>query len=82
MSRLVSTITPESTYPFIGPILQIEKASALCSSSEISLTVPGAFEIIAAAQKAPINRKTRIVAIFFANAQGRTKITNNPSAMI
>lgn len=68
--------------PFIGPILQIEKASALCSSSEISLTVPGAFEIIAAAQKAPINRNTRIVAIFCASAHGKTKMTNKPSAIM
>jgi hypothetical protein len=74
--------SPIIPYPFIGPILQIEKASALCSSSEISLTVPGAFEIIAAAQNAPINLNTRIVAIFCASAQGRTKITNSPSAMM
>jgi hypothetical protein len=71
-----------SDSPFIGPILQIENASALCSSSEISLTVPGAFEIIAAAQKAPINLNTKIVAIFFASAHGSTKITKNPSAMM
>ena len=72
----------DHSYPFIGPILQIEKASALCSSSEISLTVPGAFEIIAAAQKAPMNLNTKIVAIFCASAQGRTKITNSPSAIM
>lgn len=47
----------------------------------MSLTVPGALEIIAAAQKAPIKRKTRIVAIFCANAQGSTKITKSPNAM-
>jgi hypothetical protein len=29
-----------------------------------------------------MNRKTRIVAIFFASAQGSTKITKHPNAMI
>jgi hypothetical protein len=67
--------------PFIGPMLQMENASALCSSSEISFTVPGAFEIIAEAQNAPTNRKTRIVAMFVASAHGNTKITNKPSAV-
>ena len=44
--------------------------------------VPGAFEIIAAAQKAPMNRTTRIVAMFSASAQGSTKMTNRPRAII
>ena len=71
-----------SNLPFIGPMLQIENASARCSSSEMSFTVPGAFEIIAAAQNAPMNRNTSIVAMFLANAQGSTKITNEAIAMM
>ena len=41
-----------------------------------SLTDPGALEIIADAAKAPKKRVAKIVAMFRANAHGRTRIVN------
>lgn len=58
----------------IGPILQIEMASALCSSVTRSDTIPGAVEIITLPNNAPIVREIIKASMDWANAQGMIKI--------
>ncbi|KAH9825506.1 hypothetical protein Tdes44962_MAKER10192 [Teratosphaeria destructans] len=66
--------------PFMGPMLQIEKARARWWSSVMSLREPGALLIRADAQKAAQNRETRMVAMSSATAQGITQTTNRALA--
>jgi len=47
-------MTGPITGPFMGPMDQMEKARARYFSSTMSLIVPGALEIRAEAQKAPV----------------------------
>ena len=46
----------------------------------MSLIVPGALEIKAAAQNAPKKRVTKIASIFWAKAHGRTRMTKRDKA--
>lgn len=65
-----------TTGPFNGPIAQILNASALYSSTTISLIDPGALDTRLAAAKAPKNLGMSNASIFFANAQGKMRMTN------
>ena len=56
--------------PLIGPMLQIDIASARCSSSTKSATMPGAVEIMTLPNKAPRKRTTINVGTDWASAQG------------
>lgn len=66
----------------MGPILQTEIASALCSSVTRSDTIPGAVEIMTLPNNAPMNRTTINVSMDLANAQGMINTVKIPRHVI